>query len=131
MIILSFSCTFCYVFCWEYYPASYRWDFTNNCYFGFDHDINFTCSPSKGLLHDNSLVGYWKLDEGSGVMALDSSGNGNDGEIHEASWVEGKYGKALLFDGFNSFLEIPHSESLNIQVGITISFWITLCSSGL
>ena len=27
------------------------------------------------------LVGWWKLDEGSGSIAHDSSGNGNDGTI--------------------------------------------------
>jgi len=34
------------------------------------HEINF---PQPGL------VGYWKFNEGSGILASDSSGNGNDG----------------------------------------------------
>jgi hypothetical protein len=31
---------------------------------------------------DPSLLGWWKLDEGSGETVIDSSGRGNDGTIH-------------------------------------------------
>ena len=48
-------------------------------------------------------VGYWKLDEGSGTSANDSSGNGLTGTIsttnNPPSWSGGKYGKALHFPG--------------------------------
>jgi hypothetical protein len=30
---------------------------------------------------DSGLVGWWKFDEGSGTVAADSSGNGNDGTL--------------------------------------------------
>ncbi len=33
-------------------------------------------------------VGWWKFDEGSGTIAADSSGNGNDGKIIGATWVK-------------------------------------------
>jgi hypothetical protein len=39
------------------------------------------------------------FDEGSGTVARDSSGYGNDGMIHGATWTEGISGKALSFDG--------------------------------
>jgi len=46
------------------------------------------------------LVGYWKLDEVSGNIAYDSSGNGNDGTIiGDPQWVVGKIDGALNFDG--------------------------------
>lgn len=36
------------------------------------------------------LVGYWKFNEGTGNIAHDSSGNGNDGTIFgDPAWVEG------------------------------------------
>ncbi|KAF5413493.1 MAG: hypothetical protein C5S49_08470 [Candidatus Methanogaster sp.] len=41
---------------------------------------------------DDGLVAEWHFDEGSGSVLADSSGNGNDGVIHGATWVEGKYG---------------------------------------
>jgi hypothetical protein len=41
------------------------------------------------------LVGWWKLDEGSGNIAYDSSGNGNDGTLEGTpQWAEGKLGGA-------------------------------------
>jgi hypothetical protein len=49
---------------------------------------------------DPGLVGWWKLDDGSGTVAKDSSGNGNDGTIvGNPQWVQGKINGALEFDG--------------------------------
>ncbi|MHC4583283.1 MAG: LamG domain-containing protein [Planctomycetota bacterium] len=46
------------------------------------------------------LVGWWRLDDGSGTTAVDSSGAGNDGTITgDPKWVAGKVGGALSFDG--------------------------------
>ena len=35
---------------------------------------------------ETGLVGHWILNEGSGITATDSSGNGNDGIINGATW---------------------------------------------
>ncbi len=49
---------------------------------------------------DPSLVGWWRLDEGSGTTAYDSSGNGRHGTLTgDPEWVAGKIGGALQFDG--------------------------------
>ncbi|MEM3579288.1 MAG: LamG domain-containing protein [Candidatus Bathyarchaeia archaeon] len=48
---------------------------------------------------DASCVLCLPLDEGQGTIAYDKSGKGNNGTIYGASWVDGKYGKALSFDG--------------------------------
>lgn len=37
------------------------------------------------------IVAYWSFDEGSGDAAEDGSGNGNDGNIFGAEWVDGKF----------------------------------------
>jgi len=47
------------------------------------------------------LIGGWHFDEGSGTTAYDSSGNNNDGTIYGATWVDGKFGKGLEFDGID------------------------------
>jgi hypothetical protein len=47
---------------------------------------------------ENELVAEWHFDEGEGNIVKDSSGNGNDGTIYGATWVDGKFGKALSFD---------------------------------
>jgi len=73
---------------------------------------------------DESLVGYWSLDEGSGTTAHDLSGNGNHGTIYGATWTTGKYGKALSFDGINDYVEVSDSYSLKPSLEITVSMWV-------
>src|SRR4030042_1385835 len=48
------------------------------------------------------MVAYYPLDEGSGSVVADASGNGHDGQIiGEPTWVNGQpgFGKALYFNG--------------------------------
>jgi len=50
------------------------------------------------------LVAYWPLDEGSGTLADDESGNGHNGIISGPMWVApptAKFGSALQFSGPN------------------------------
>jgi len=69
-------------------------------------------------------VGYWRFDEGSGDVAHDSSGNGNDGTIYTATWTTGKVGNALHFNGVNSWVKIPSSPTLTGLSQITLEAWI-------
>ena len=49
-----------------------------------------------------AVVGHWKLDEGSGTTAADSSGNGATGTlINSPAWTTGMLGGALSFNGTN------------------------------
>jgi hypothetical protein len=70
------------------------------------------------------LVGWWRFDEGTGTTATDSSGNGNDGTIYGATWIDGKFGKAMYFDGSNDYVEISADESFNFGKALTVSAWI-------
>jgi hypothetical protein len=76
------------------------------------------------LVPHPGLVGWWRFDEGSGSVAGDSSGNGNNGTIYGATWVPGKYGDALSFDGADDYVQIPSSSSLNIGNAISVEAWI-------
>jgi len=58
---------------------------------------------------DYGLVAEWHFDEGEGNIVKDSSGNGNDGVIYGATWVDGKYGYALQFDGVDDKVKLPYS----------------------
>jgi len=54
-----------------------------------------------------TIVGIWLFDEGSGKAARDFSGKGNSGGLmNNPEWVEGKFGKALKFDGKDDYVEI-------------------------
>jgi hypothetical protein len=63
------------------------------------------------------------FDEGSGAIANDESGYGNDGTIYGAKWVEGKFGKALKFDGVDDYVDCGNDTSLNLT-DFSIEAWI-------
>ncbi len=72
-----------------------------------------------------SIVGMWLLDEGSGDVAKDTSGNGNDGNIDNAEWTDdGRFGKALEFDG-GAHVAIPANATTDdIMDGFTYLLWV-------
>ena len=90
--------------------------------------IVFTALIFNGVVSAKSAFsggGYWSFDEGSGVAAQDSSGNGNHGAIKGAvSWTEGKSGSALSFNGGSDRVLVPDAASLDITDQITIAAWI-------
>jgi hypothetical protein len=73
-------------------------------------------------------VGHWKMDEGSGNLLLDSSGNGNDGIIQNTSgitWSEGVVGLSLNLNGFGGRNAlVTHTPTLEINNALTISAWV-------
>ncbi|MFH1881675.1 MAG: LamG-like jellyroll fold domain-containing protein [Planctomycetota bacterium] len=75
---------------------------------------------------DPSLVGWWTFDEGTGDIAADSSGNGNDGTLHgPVEWTtEGKLGGAMKFTGPYNYVLVENSPELNPTDAITIAAWI-------
>jgi hypothetical protein len=71
------------------------------------------------------LVGYWNFDEGSGTIAYDSSGNNNHGTLNNGPiWVNGKFGKALSFDGVDDYVQISQSSSLDVTSQVTVEAWV-------
>ena len=73
---------------------------------------------------DKTLLGDWRFDEGSGDVAGDTSGHGNDGEIHGADWVKGKFGTALHFGGQNAYVSIPAIAGLDASNELTAEAWV-------
>lgn len=85
--------------------------------------INRDRYPLMTMVEWDLPVGHWRLDEGNGSTARDSSDFGNDGTINGAVWTTGRIGKALSFDGVNDYVYVPDSPSLNVG-SITIMFWV-------
>ena len=48
------------------------------------------------------MVAHWSCDQAGGSTLADSSGNGHDGAIDGATWIDGRFGSALHFDAGNS-----------------------------
>ena len=84
--------------------------------------------PGNAEFDFQNITGMWLFDEGDGSVATDSSSQKNDGTIHGAKWVDGKFGKALEFDGTDDWVEIPHAESVWFEAGT--SFTLTLHFKG-
>lgn len=79
---------------------------------------------------EDGLVGYWTMDEGSGDVVADASGNGNDGTAQNTNWVDGIFGKALEFDGATSIVEIPYTADMTPVEGATMSAWVFPTDAG-
>ncbi len=88
---------------------------------------HFACVPlgkTEGIVKEEGLAAYWKFDEGEGEIVKDSTGNGNDGVVHNAKWLNTSYGSALEFNGKDSAVEIPHpKENLAPEKEITVMGW--------
>ncbi len=63
----------------------------------------------------DGLVAHWRFDESSGTLASDDSGV-NDGTVYDASWVSGKYGNALSFDGSGDYIDLSNNLGYTTQV---------------
>jgi len=73
----------------------------------------------------SGLVGQWHLDEGSGLVAADSSGQGNDGVLQgDPQWVPGRFGDALSFNGSSGRVRVADSSSLEPASSVTVSAWV-------
>jgi hypothetical protein len=78
---------------------------------------------------DPGLVGYWKLDEGSGTVVADSSGKGNAGVVvGGAAWDAGDGGPpSLFFDGVGGHVEIGGAVAYATQrAPFSFSAWFNL-----
>jgi hypothetical protein len=94
---------------------------------------NIDVGISKSVLVMNSLVvptdyiGYWTLDETNGVIADDSSGNGNNGTVNGATWSSnGKVNGCLNFNGVNNSVQVNNDVSNDFS----ISFWVKTTQTG-
>jgi len=73
------------------------------------------------------LMGRWDLNEGSGTIAHDTSGNANTGTlINGPTWVQGKNSQALSFNGSSQYVSVPNSSSLNLPAAsaVTMCAWV-------
>ncbi|MBI2326254.1 four helix bundle protein [Candidatus Collierbacteria bacterium] len=69
----------------------------------------------------------WKFDEGTGTAAFDSTGNGVKGTlVNSPAWIAGKLGKALNFNGSNSYVTTTDQDALfnGITTAMSISTWV-------
>ena len=80
---------------------------------------------------DKSLILYLSFDALDGRTVKDHSEYKNNGKlVGYPTLVEGKFGKALKFNGRNNWVEIPHHESLTVDTSVTVMAWIKTSRHG-
>jgi hypothetical protein len=132
-------------------PLSYQWykngaavsgataaSYTTPAASAADNGAKFkvTVSNSVGSVTSNEAtltvtsasgpVLWWKLDDGSGTAASDSSGNGNNGTLaNSPTWTTGKVGGALSFNGSNQYVSLANAGNLaKGNAAHTVAAWI-------
>jgi hypothetical protein len=87
---------------------------------GFIAASNSQNLPS--YLPANGLVGWWPFNGN----ANDETGNGNNGTVNGATLTADRFGndsKSYDFDGFDDFIEVPFSSSLQFTNSFSVSCW--------
>jgi hypothetical protein len=85
--------------------------------------------PYPDVVLEDNPIGYWQLDETSGTVAGDDSGNANDGTSSGTVTVgeDGPfYGGARAATQFaaTGVVTIPHDVVFDVTTGITIECWV-------
>jgi hypothetical protein len=122
----------------EYGPPA---DFSGNCIVDvadvvkmgqqwLQHDVNF--ADDLGIQveqpNDSNLLGHWKLDEGTGTFAEDSSVYDNHGTVEMTSqggytWIAGRDGNAVEFSGGR--VKVPDTNDLKPDTNqVSVTAWI-------
>ena len=73
------------------------------------------------------LVGFYHLNEGSGVVARDSSPrvDPQDGNIVNCAWQQNQYLKFLTFNGGSSYVDIGDSITFQSSGKFSVGGWIS------
>jgi len=84
-----------------------------------------SASAIKAQETDASLILSLSFDDGKGKVATDGSKYGNNGDLKgDPKWVDGKFGKALEFNGTSDWVEIPHADILCVDKDVTVMAWL-------
>jgi len=76
------------------------------------------------LKNDSFTTALWHFNEGTGSTTYDDTINDNDGTLNGATWINGRFGNALSYDG-NDYVEVPDNDVLDPGLGdLTIETWV-------
>lgn len=78
------------------------------------------CVPAA----EDGLVAYYTFDEGNAELAVDHSGNGNDGAIHNGKLLPTRNGYCLELDGRASYVDCGDAPTLDLTEQLTMAGWV-------
>ncbi len=89
------------------------------------------CLLSANMAGAQDPVAWWKLDDGSGNIAVDSGPGGLDAAVMgDPQWIEGRWGAALDFDGVNDYIELPIGPLLSTLTNSSFTIWADFDNTG-
>jgi len=101
------------------------------------HNIIAPVNPSTyGAIYNQTpippgLVAGYGMNEGSGGLVGDMSGNSLNGTNTGATWTtQGKFGNALVFDGADDMVSVADANALDLTTGMTLEAWVFPTASG-
>jgi hypothetical protein len=98
-------------------------------------DSGFSLDGSATTAEVTGRAAHWKLDENTGLSTADSSGNGNTGALQNGpTWVTGRIGSALSFDGSptggDDAVNAGSGASVRNLGPMTVAAWIKVATVG-
>ena len=92
------------------------------------YDYALSQADIMQLYNGGKPIAHYRLDEGAGVRVFDESGEGNHGTttnmvVDNTNWVNGKFGKALDFDGSDDYVALG-ARVASTADPLTIAGWI-------
>jgi len=84
---------------------------------------------SRKTFTHSRLTAHWKLEDGTGRVASDSSGNGHHGTLENGpTWVKSRMGGALSFDGVDDYVAAD-THFPDLMLPFSISLWVNPAAS--
>ena len=118
---------------WNTNGASYVWvqlpqlD-TNTFVWACWGDPNRASSPApyltNGAVWANGYAGVWHLANGVVLSGTDSTGNVNNGTVHNSAATAGVIDGAAAFDGVSAYVDVGTPASLMANQKSTLSAWV-------
>lgn len=106
--------------------TTYRWKVRAR----FDDGSNSPFSGIQTFMTDDSVLAWWRLDEGTGNTAADAGPGGNNAALNGSpAWVAGRSGQALQFNGV-SFGLIGDRSSLEGMTRLSVETWLKTSTNG-
>lgn len=79
--------------------------------------------PLRPFVADEHTLLLYHFDEGEGSVTRDASRYGYHGEVRGAKWAEGKFGKALRFNGKDACVFRKTTEAIRELRRVTLECW--------
>lgn len=94
--------------------------------------VTITVANSSAPSLPSGMVAGWNFDESAGDRVADVTGNGNTLALRGSpTWVAGRYGAAVDFDGTGEYAVALNSPTLNISgSAMTFSAWVKPSGGG-